>query len=87
MRGNKLSQNKFERNPFEIRTRMLELAQDYLEDQYERTMEFARQAFLEQMKVGAATLADWEKFAPQKYDFSEITKKAQELYGFVQRKD
>jgi len=77
---------KSERNPFEIRTRMLELAQEYLESQYEANMEFARQAWLEAMKIGAASLKDWEQFAPQKYDFAEITKKAQELYGFVQNK-
>lgn len=87
MRGNKFSEDKFERNPFEIRTRMLELAQDYLEDQYEMNMEFARQAFLESMKIGAATMKDWEQFAPQKYSFDEITKKAQELYSFVQKRD
>jgi hypothetical protein len=83
MRGDKLSENKFERNPFEIRTRMLELAQEYLEDQYERNMEFARAAFMENIKIGASTMADWEKFAPVKYDFDEITKKAKELYNFV----
>ena len=87
MRGDKLSGNKFERNPFEIRTRMLEIAQDYLEDQYERNMEFARAAFMESIKIGASTMADWEKYVPAKYDFNEIAKKAQELYSFVQKKD
>lgn len=87
MRGDKFSENKFDRNPFEIRTRMLELAQDYLENQYEMNMEFARQAFLESIKIGANTMKDWEQFAPQKYSFDEITKKAQELYSFVQKKD
>lgn len=87
MRGDKFSENKFDRNPFEIRTRMLELAQDYLENQYEMNIEFARQAFLESIKIGASTMKDWEQFAPQKYSFDEITKKAQELYSFVQKKD
>ena len=87
MRGDKFSENKFDRNPFEIRTRMLELAQDYLENQYEMNMEFARQAFMESITIGASTMKDWEQFAPQKYSFDEITKKAQELYSFVQKKD
>lgn len=78
---------KTDRNPFEVRTRMLELAQEYLETQRNANMEFARKVWTEQMAAGAATLADFEKFVPKMYDFAEITKKAQELYSFVQKKD
>ena len=46
-------------------------------------MEFARAAFLETVKQGMATQADWEKFAPKYYDFNDIVSKARELYGFV----
>ena len=76
-----------ERNPFEIRTRMLEIAQEYLETQRNANMEFARKVWTEQMATGAATLADMEKYVPKMYSFDEITKKAQELYSFVQKKD
>lgn len=81
-----LSGNK-DRNPFEIRTRMLEIAQEYLETQYKANMEFARKMWMDQMSAGSATLADADKFLPKMYSFEEIIKKASDLYGFVQKKD
>lgn len=71
------------RSPFEIRTNLLELAQDYLQKQWEANMDFARAAFLESLKQGMTTQADWEKFAPKYFDFSDVISKAKELYGFV----
>jgi|LauGreDrversion4_2_1035121.scaffolds.fasta_scaffold06571_8 hypothetical protein len=75
------------KSPFEIRTRMLELATEYLQDQYKANEEFAKQSFVEMVRTGQALQEDWVKHAPKMYDFTEIIKKAQELYGFVSKRD
>jgi len=75
------------KSPFEIRTRMLELASEYLQTQYDANVDFAKESFLEMIRTGQAVQKDWEKFAPKMYDFSEVLKKAQELYGFVSKRD
>lgn len=74
------------RNPFEIRTNLLQIAQNYLQKQWEAADELARAAFMEQMKQGMAAQADWQKFAPKFYNFEDIVNKARELYGFVNNK-
>jgi len=76
-----------DRNPFEIRTRMLEIAADYLEAQYQATEQFAKQSFMELVKCGQAAQGDWMKYAPKMYDVKDIVAKAQELYGFVSKRD
>jgi len=75
------------KSPFEIRTRMLELATDYLQQQYYNNMTFAKESFLEMVRTGDAVQKDWQKYAPKMYDFNEVLKKAQELYGFVSKRD
>jgi hypothetical protein len=75
------------KSPFEIRTRMLELATEYLQTQYYANVEFTKESFLEMIRTGQAVQKDWEKFAPKMYDFNEVLKKAQELYGFVSKRD
>lgn len=74
-------------SPFEIRTRMLEIAQDYLKAQYETNLELAQATFQELQAQGNAVQKDWAKHVPQMYDFNDIIKKAQELYGFVSKRD
>jgi len=76
-----------DRNPFEIRTRMLELAQEYLSEQYATNLDFAKQAFDELVHTNQAVAQDWQKYAPKMYDFGDIVRKAQELYGFVSKRD
>ncbi len=71
------------RSPFEIRTRMLEMAQEYLQRQYDANLEFAKNAFVEATKTGMATQKDFEQYMPNMFDFDEIESKAQELYKFV----
>ena len=77
---------KTNRTPFEIRTELLEIAQKYLEAQWEAQQEFARAAFMELLKQGVATQSDWSKYTPKYYDFNDIVAKAKELYGFVSSK-
>lgn len=71
------------RNPFEIRTELLELAQNYLEQQWKINHEFAKKAFDEMLKTNQATPEDWQKFVPQPYAWDELITKAKELYSFV----
>lgn len=75
------------KSPFEIRTRMLELASEYLQQQYNANVDFAKNSFLEMVRMGTATQTEWQKYAPKMYDFNEVLKKAQELYGFVSKRD
>lgn len=75
------------KSPFEIRTRMLELAQEYLQQQYAVSADFARETFDELVRTNQAAVTEWQKYAPKMYDFSDILKKAQELYGFVSKRD
>ena len=70
-------------NPFEIRAKLVEQAQDYLERQYEINIEFAKKAFDELVKQGQKIEADWKEYAPKMYNFEEVIKEANKLYGFV----
>lgn len=73
-------------NPFEIRTQMLEMAKSYLEKQQEINTQFAKQAFEQLVATGQCVQNEWKDYAPEMYSFEEITKKAKELYGFVNAK-
>lgn len=74
------------KNPFEIRTELLQMAKDYLDQQYHLNMEFYRNAFDHALKNNNVGIDDWKKYMPQVYTIEELTKKAQELYGFVEKK-
>lgn len=74
------------KNPFELRAEILQMAKDYLDQQYHLNMDFARQAFDAALAAGKTTQDEWKKFAPEVYSIEELTKKAQELYGFVSSK-
>lgn len=73
--------------PYEIRTRLLEMAQKYLQTQYELNMEIARSTFDAMVKQGYQTQAQWEAMLPKMYDFSDILTKAKELQSFVDNKN
>lgn len=90
-----------QKNPFEIRAEMLEIARRHLEQTYLANLEFARRSWektLELMKVPAnlTSIEDIAKFNKELSDtltkqlptppsIEEIVKKASELYGFVQK--
>lgn len=71
------------KNPYEIRTELLQLAQAHLQAQFEANKQFAEQAFHQMVELGKAQPEDWTKHMPKFYDFSDILKHAKELYGFV----
>ena len=74
------------KNPFEIRTDILAMAKEYMDRQYEISFQFAHQAFIESVNAGKVAADNWIEYAPKMYSIEELTKKAQELYGFVNSK-
>jgi hypothetical protein len=70
------------KNPFEIRAEMLQLAKDYMDQQFYTNIQFAEK-LMEQNKL----TADHFKDAYNMYSTDELMEKAKELYGFVSRKD
>jgi hypothetical protein len=74
-----MSQNK---NPFEIRTDMLAMAKDYMDQQYHMNVAFAEKA-LELNKKSVEEVQDMYKM----YSIEELMEKAKEMYAFVSKKD
>ena len=70
------------KNPFEIRTEMLALAKDYMDQQYQMNVSFAEKA-LEQGKKTIDEVQDLYKI----YSMEELMEKAKEMYSFVSKKD
>jgi len=73
-----MSQNK---NPFEIRTDMLAMAKDYMDQQYHMNVAFAEKA-LELNKKSIEEVQDMYKM----YSIDELMEKAKEMYSFVSKK-
>jgi hypothetical protein len=70
------------KNPFEIRAEMLQLAKDYMDQQYHMNIQFAEK-MVEQGQKTAEELKEMYKM----YSVEELMEKAKELYGFVSRRD
>lgn len=70
------------KNPFEIRAEVLQLAKDYMDQQYQMNIMFAEK-MAEQGKKTIEELQDAYKM----YSMEELTKKAQEMYSFIATKD
>jgi hypothetical protein len=70
-------------NPFELRTKLLEMATDHLRRQHELNCEFAKESFSEMIKTGQALQKDYQKHMPKMYTFDDVIQQAQKLYGFV----
>lgn len=70
------------KNPFEIRAEVLQLAKDYMDQQYQMNVLFAEK-MAEQGKKTIEELQDAYKM----YSMEELTKKAQEMYSFIATKD
>ena len=72
-------------NPYELRFRLLEMAQGYLQDEHEETKDFAYQAWDLARENGEANMELWNKLQPVRYSIEDIKKKANELYEFVEK--
>ena len=70
------------KNPFEIRADVLEMAKDYIDKQTQLNVEFAKQMF----SAGQKT-AEELKEAMTPYSMNELMEKAKEMYSFVSKKD
>ena len=72
-------------NPYELRFRLLEMAQGYLQDRKQEKLEFAYQAWDLAKENGKATMEVWNDLQPDSYSIEDIKKKANELYEFVEK--
>ena len=70
------------KNPFEIRSDMLALAKDYMDQQYQMNVSFAEKA-LEAGKKSIEEVQDMYKM----YSVEDLMEKAKEMYSFVSKKD
>lgn len=75
------------KNAFELRTDILAMAKDYMDQQYQINREFAQRVFDEAVTAGKVNNEQWKQYVPEMYSMDELMKKAQELYGFVSKKD
>ena len=73
-------------NPYELRFRLLEMAQSYLYDQQENQKYFAIDAWEYAKEQGDANMELWKELQPESYTIDDIKKKANELYEFVEQK-
>jgi hypothetical protein len=71
------------KNPFEIRAEMLQLAKDYMDQQQSLNMMFAEKAFEENKK----TFEEYQSAMTQMYSMEDLMEKAKEMYSFVSKKD
>lgn len=70
------------KNPFEIRAEMLQLAKDYMDQQYSLNVQLMNDLY-EQNK---ATLEE-VKDAYKMYSIEDLMEKAKEMYSFVSTKE
>jgi ABC-type transporter lipoprotein component MlaA len=70
------------KNPFEIRAEMLQLAKDYMDQQYHMNVQFAENM----VEQGKKTIEE-VKDTYQMYSMDDLMDKAKEMYSFVSKKD
>jgi hypothetical protein len=70
------------KNPFEIRAEMLQLAKEYMDQQYHMNVQFAER-MMEESKLSAE---DFKKMY-EMYTIEDLMAKAKEMYTFVSTKE
>ena len=73
-------------NPFELRFRLLEMAQSYLQEQSYKNQNLNQQTWELAKEQGTATVELLETLQPESYSVEDIKAKAEELYEFVATK-
>ena len=73
-------------NPFELRFKLLEMAQGYLQEQQQRNQDFVYNAWDLAKEQGNANMKLFKELQPESYSIEDIKKKASELYEFVEKK-
>ena len=71
------------KNPFEIRAEMLQLAKDYMDQQYRMNVNFMEKA----LEEGRKTFEEYQEAVTKMYSMDELMAKAKEMYSFVSTKD
>lgn len=69
------------KNPFEIRSDMLKLAKEYMDQQCQMNMTFAEEMY----KAGQKTLEEMQEECKM-YTMDDLMEKAKEMYSFVSEK-
>ena len=70
------------KNPFEIRAEMLQMAKDYMDQQYKMNIQLATDMY-DQGQKNMVELQDAYKM----YSVEDMMAKAKEMYSFVSKKD
>ena len=70
------------KNPFELRAEMLQLAKEYMDQQYHMNVQFAEN-MVAQGKKTVEDIQDTYKM----YSMEDLMAKAKEMYSFVAKKD
>ena len=73
------------KNPFEIRAEMLQLAKDYMDQQYHMNIQFYENMVAEGNKL-REDIEEQLKEAYKMYTTEELMEKAKEMYSFVSDK-
>ena len=74
------------KNPFEIRAEMLQLAKEYMDQQYHMNIQFYENMIAEGKKA-RKDVEEQLKDAYKMYSMEELMEKAKEMYTFVSKKD
>ena len=75
------------KTPYEIRLELLQMAQQHLQTTFDRQMQFATEALKLATDAQWKSIEELKTLMPKAYTFEDILAKANELYGFVQKKD
>ena len=70
------------KNPFEIRAEMLQLAKEYMDQQAAMNRDFAEKMF----EAGQKSMTELQESCKM-YSMEELMEKAKEMYSFVSKKD
>ena len=74
------------KNPFEIRAEMLNLAKEYMDQQYHMNIQFLENMVAEGRKA-REDIEEQLKDAYKMYSMDELMAKAKEMYSFISTKD
>lgn len=75
------------KSPYEIRLELLQMAQQHLETAFKLQMDFATRALQLAQDAQWKSIEQLKALMPPVYTVDDILKKANELYGFVQKRD
>lgn len=70
------------KNPFEIRAEMLNIAKEYMDDQHKLNVRF-----MEKMVEEGKRSVEELQTVYQMYSMEDLMEKAKEMYSFVSKKD